>query len=477
MNRLSLRWVILVPLLATITVGFVIFAIYIDRSDRATRLGQIDRELARAERVDVAPPGAGGPGGVTPPTPDPGPPDFATTGVEPPVQLVVSPDGDVTAARGSDNPFSRDTLAALASAREPTFTELEGYRVLISPQPDGQARVTALSLDGYNAATGALRRSLLIGGLVMAVLESAVAWWLAGRLVRPLATMTATANQIADGALETELQHAGGSREVSELSTDIERMVDRMRAGLVEREQAAAVATRARDDMKRFLADVSHEIRTPLTALKGYSDLYASGMLAEQGALDRAMSRVGSESERLHRLVNSMLALAGAGATRPQVIADVDVPQVVRAVVDDLRAAYPERRIDVQVGQVIDAPVAGDPDRIHQAILNLGANACIHTDAHTSVGILVESTTGALAVSVIDHGAGIDEAEQHRIFLPFSRIDPSRVRVGASGAGLGLAVTQQIAHEHHGSVSVDPTPAGGATFTFRLPQIPRQAST
>ena len=125
--------------------------------------------------------------------------------MDPPVQLTVSPDGDVTATQGGENPFTRDTLAALGATREPTTTEIGDYRVLVSPQPDGQVRVTALSLEGYHATTDALRRALLIGGLVIALLESAMAWWLAGRLVRPLATMAATANQIADGALDTEV--------------------------------------------------------------------------------------------------------------------------------------------------------------------------------------------------------------------------------------------------------------------------------
>ena len=87
-----------------------------------------------------------------------------------------------------------------------------------------------------------------MGGLIIALLESAMAWWLAGRLVRPLATMAATANQIADGALDTELQRAGGSRKVSDLSTDIERMVARLRAALAERERSEAAATQARDE-------------------------------------------------------------------------------------------------------------------------------------------------------------------------------------------------------------------------------------
>ena len=193
-------------------------------------------------------------------------------------------------------------------------------------------------------------------------------------------------------------------------------------------------------------------------------------MLAEPGALDRAMSRVGSESVRLHSLVNSMLLLTGGGEPRSRIVSDVDLADVVRAALDDLRAAHPERRLDLQVDRALDARVAGDPARIHQAILNLGANACTDTDAQTPISVLIESTTSALTVSVIDHGAGIDEAEGEEIFLPFYRTDPSRVRNGTSGAGLGLAISQQVAHEHQGSVSVHPTPGGGATFTLRLPR-------
>ena len=462
MNRISLRWVILVPLLATITVGFLAFATYLDQSDRSTRLAEIDRELARAQGGTGAPPG-GGP--QTPQAPDP-----ATIGVDPPVQFTVSPDGDVTAAQGGVNPFPVDTLATLGATRESTITDVGDYRALLSPQADGQVRVTALSLEGYRATTAERRRDLIIGGLILVLLESAMAWWLAGRLVRPLTTIATTANRIADGALDTELHHAGGSREVADLSDDIERMVHRLRAALAEREQSAAAATHARDDMLRFLADVSHEIRTPLTALKGYSDLYERGMLTEPGALDRAMSRVGNESVRLHRLVNSMMELVRGGESRAQATSEVDVTRIVRAVVDDLRAAYPGRQIDTRIDAESSAPLAGDPARIHQAILNLGANACTHTPTSTPIIIAVEQSPGAVAISVIDHGAGIDEAEHERIFLPFYQADSSRARRGQGGAGLGLAVTQQIAHEHHGSITLRPTPGGGSSFTLRLPQ-------
>ena len=473
MNRLPLRWVVLLPLLATITLGFLVFALYVDHSDRTARIAAIDKELARAERADPAAPSPGSQDGEG--APPPALADPTTVGLEPPVHLVLDDDGGVTATSGAANPFAPTALAELAATSRRTFVEVADHRVLVSPRPDGQVTVTALSLEGFRAATAALRRTLVLGGLILVGLESAMAWWLAGRLARPLTTMAATANRIADGALDTEVRPAAGSRELSNLSRDLERMVSRLRESLAERERSEAVATRSRDDMRRFLADVSHEIRTPLTALKGYSDLYAKGMLTEPGSVDRAMSRVGSESVRLHSLVSSMLQLVGSPDSRVRVVRDVDLVDLVRAVRDDLRAAHPGRQVDVVVDHDVDPSlgvrVAGDPDRLHQAVLNLGSNACTHTPAQSSVTLRVVATTTTATVGVVDHGAGIDGAEAEEIFLPFYRTDPSRTRNGSGGAGLGLAITRQVAEEHRGSVEVSLTPGGGATFALRLPRL------
>ena len=336
MNRLSLRWVVLVPLLATIVVGFVAFAVYIDRADRETRLRAIDGELTRAAQVDggASPPGRPGPD--APPAPSGA--AVAATGVDPPVQLVVSTDGDVVSSQ-DENPFSPEDLLALGSTREVTTSEVGDHRVLASPQPDGQVRVTALPLAAYDAATDALRRSLLVGGLVIVALESAMAWWLAGRLVRPLAAITAGANRIAAGALDTQVQGARrlprGLRAVDRHRPDghaAEIGSDRARAGCGRRHPRPR---RHEAVPRRRLARVPH----PPHRARGYSDLYARGMLSEPGALDRAMSRIGSESGRLHRLVNSLLELTRAREAITPATTDVDLTEVVREVVDDLRAA------------------------------------------------------------------------------------------------------------------------------------------
>ena len=161
-------------------------------------------------------------------------------------------------------------------------------------------------------------------------------------------------------------------------------MLVRLRATIDDSELAAVTAGESRDAMQRFLADVSHELRTPLTALKGYSDLYAGGMLDEAGALDRAMSRIGEESERLNGLVTDMLQLAReAPADEP--VEHFDAAEVVAVIAADLRAAHPDIEIALDVPTDARTTIAGNPARFHQAILNLGSNACHHTAPGTEV--------------------------------------------------------------------------------------------
>lgn len=481
MRRLPLRWMLLLPVLATIVIGFLAFALAVDVSESARRLAEVDAELARAE-VTIVPPPADGDAETSAPRPDSRPDTGPTTDSEQapltpsvdseslPIQFTVAPDGTVLENSGATNTFTAADLAFFGATNSSATVTVDNYRVLISPSPDGVIRVTALSLDSYNAALASLRGTLVVGGVTIALLEAAMAWFLARQIARPLAGVARSVTQIADGGLDTPIAPAGGSQEIAELSTDIDRMVNRLREALAEREQSAADATRARNDMRRLLADVAHEIRTPLTALKGYSDLYAQDMLSAPGALDRAMSRVGDESIRLNVLVNSMLQLVREGKPLEAVQENVDLVTVTKNVVDDLRVAFPSRTITTDLSAVMNVPLVGNPAQLHQALLNLAANACRHTPTDSAVAVVAGLTDDEIVISVVDHGPGIAEDERDKIFQPFYRSDPSRVRSSHDGAGLGLAVTLEIAVQHHGTVQLRPTPGGGATFELHLPR-------
>ncbi|MEV8267319.1 HAMP domain-containing sensor histidine kinase [Microbacterium sp. NPDC076911] len=477
MRRLSLRWMLLIPIVTTITVGFIAFACFVDASERSQRLDEIDRELSRAELtplsafvpIDPNAPLEQDDPVSTPPLGPTGAAELSDDAL--PVQLVVTSGGELLAQRGGTNPFSTETLTQLATEPFGSTLSTDGYRVLVSPENDELTRITALSLSSFDSAIMSLRQRLLVGGIVIVMLEATIVWGVAGRLSRPLTETTAAVSRIAAGELDTVIKPSNGSRETAELTADLGRMVDHLRTAIAAREQSTSDATQARDDMRRLLADVSHEIRTPLTALKGYADLYAQGMLSGSEALDRAMSRVGDESIRLNELVTSMMRLARDGSPLPVEQKCVDLAVLSRNVVDDLRVAFPSRNIESQLPPAHTALVTGNPNRLHQAMLNLGGNACTHTAVDSVILIAVKQDQDAetVTVSVVDHGPGVDVGERNKIFLPFYRSDPSRTRVHHDGTGLGLAVTQQIAAEHQGSVTVHETPGGGATFELELP--------
>ncbi len=138
-------------------------------------------------------------------------------------------------------------------------------------------------------------------------------------------------------------------------------------------------------------------------------------------------------------------------------------------VATDLRAAHPDVEIDLDVTPDARTTVTGRPGRFHQAMLNLGSNACRHTAPGTPVRFVVTSTDTDLVVHVIDHGRGVEPGEADKIFLPFYRSETARERDGGGGAGLGLAIASQIVERHHGDIAVEPTSGGGATFVVTIP--------
>ena len=299
MKRLSLRWVLLWSVLGAITIAFAVFAVFLDRVEQVSRLDDIDTELVRAERTGPAPPQVNAPDRAPPP------PDVGVDAgvIESPIQLILDADGAVVVSSGVSNPFSPTMLATLADSDGNVTTPDPRFRVRTTRTADGSPVLTALSLEGFDAAVARFRVALVVGGGVILVLVAAMLWVLTGWLTRPLTRMAGSARRIAAGDLETPVGVPTGARETADLAVDLDLMVGRLHSALGE-------ANRSREATERLMADMAHEIRTPLTALKGYSDLYAQGMLDDQSDVDRAMARIGSESERLNALANSMLQLA-----------------------------------------------------------------------------------------------------------------------------------------------------------------------
>ncbi len=460
MTRPSLRTALLAPVLLVLLIGIAALGVFLHQRVERDLIASVDVELRRVGARDQR---ASAPPGGAPIVDDEA--DLAAL----PVELEIFPDGSVQPLTRSTNPLSSEQIDQIQVGVGPvTVGGDPAFRALARAGRGQTIAVFALSLEPTEDTLASLRRNLILGGIALFAIQGLVVWVIASRVARPVRRMSGVASSIADGELETEIGEPRGTSETVALARDLEHMVGRLRRTIDERARSADEANAARADMQRFLADASHELRTPLTAVKGYSDLYQRGMLAEPDDLDRAMGRVGSEADRLHRLVVDMLDVVRERHPGESTSADVvDLAAICTAVIDDAGAAFPHHTIELVADPAV--LVFGDANRLHQAVLNLVSNACHHAPADLPIEVRVHGARELVEIAVIDRGPGIPDDLVETIFRPFVRGDESRTRRDHDGAGLGLAIVQRVTDEHRGTVFVEPTPGGGATFRLRLP--------
>ena len=294
-----------------------------------------------------------------------------------------------------------------------------------------------------------------------------IGWFIIRRDLRPLESITTTAERISEGDLSQRVGVPDDGSEIGRLGHAFDTMLDQIQ-GLFDSQDAALVAKdRSESQLRRFVADASHELRTPLTAVRGYSELYRAGGLSEREDIDQAMARIGSESRRMAALVEDMLLLARLDQGRPL---RHDTSAAERG--GQRRAARPARgrpHRPVEANVKSNVVVSGDEDRLRQVIGNLVTNVRVHTPADTPIEVALTARNGYSTLKVADHGPGIDPTHVEHIFDRFYRADSARSR-DRGGSGLGLSIAASVAAAHGGEISYSNTPGGGATFTLTLPR-------
>jgi two-component system, OmpR family, sensor kinase len=284
----------------------------------------------------------------------------------------------------------------------------------------------------------------------------------------PLTRVAATARRVANLPLdrgEVELpvrvseRDANPNTEVGQMGSALNRMLDHISTALSTRQ---ASETRVR----QFVADASHELRTPLTAIRGYAELAQRRRDEVPPEVAHAMGRVGSEAERMTHLVEDLLLLARLDSGRPLELGQVDLSELAIDAISDAHIGGPDHdwRLDLPDEPVV---VPGDGARLHQVLVNLLANARVHTPAGTTVTLSLRAEDRVARLSVTDNGPGVPAALQSEVFERFARGDSSRSRHSGS-TGLGLAIVAAVIKAHHGTIAVHSVP-GSTEFTIRLP--------
>jgi len=307
-----------------------------------------------------------------------------------------------------------------------------------------------------NSVDSTLHRLFLIELLVTAAVLGALialALWVVRLGLRPLVAIEHTAAAIGAGDLSQRVERAEPRTEIGRLGLALNAMLARIE----ESDQR----------LRRFVADASHELRTPLTGVRAYAELFRRGASIRPDDLERAMTGISRESERMSMLVEDLLLLARLDEGRPLEQQPVDLPEVVGEAVETARMVEPNRAIDLDTEPAV---VLGDRERLRQLVDNLLSNVRAHTPAQAPVHVRVSRNGTSAILEVEDSGPGLSEDELDQVFERFHRGDPSRSRT-SGGVGLGLSIVSAVAEAHGGDASAESEQGKGSTFRITLPLL------
>ncbi|MEV3978950.1 HAMP domain-containing sensor histidine kinase [Nonomuraea sp. NPDC049758] len=285
-----------------------------------------------------------------------------------------------------------------------------------------------------------------LGVLLLAAVTACVAWLTARKALTPVSAIKDELAEITATDLGRRVPRGRHRDELDDLARTVNETLDRLEHAV--------------EQQRRFASDASHDLRSPIAAMRTQVE---EAMLApEETDWPRTGRRVIEGLDRLQNIVGDLLTLARLEAGAPGRREPVDLARLVRE--ELLRR--PERRL-VETRLRSGVVVAGDALRLSRLLANLLDNAERHAD--TMITVTVGEQEGRAVLEVLDDGAGIAPDQREAVFRRFTRLADSRRR-DAGGTGLGLPIAREIAENHEGTLTIEPSERG-ARFVLQIPLI------
>lgn len=287
---------------------------------------------------------------------------------------------------------------------------------------------------------------------VVAVLAIVAGWLVAGRMLRPIRTITRTARRISSTSLHERLALDGPQDELRQLGDTLDGLFARLEAAF--------------DAQRHFVANASHELRTPLTAERNLLQVALDDPGTTSAEWRSTAEEVLASNAEQARLVDGLLTLASSEGG----LSEREPVDLAAIVLDSVLVLEPEiHRLDIHVdGDTQPAPLDGDSLLVERLVVNLLTNAMRHNVVGGEMTVLTGAMDGKAFVAVSNTGPQVPPHEVERLFQPFQRLDPRRV-IRKDGHGLGLSIVRAIAAAHGATITAEPMPEGGLSVSVVFP--------
>jgi signal transduction histidine kinase len=336
------------------------------------------------------------------------------------------------------------------SSAAPTLRQLQvlprGFQGLIPVNP-----VKNVVTQQHNADLGHLLTISWIVLLVTTAGAAVLGWIAAGRVLRPVREITATARTISVGNLHERLALEGPNDEFKQLGDTLDDLLGRLEASF--------------EAQRRFVANASHELRTPLTLERTLLQVALADPEANERTLRSACEELLVAQADQERLLEALLTLATSerGLERRD---PVDLPALVEGELQRLAAKLERRGLTLETS-LGPATTTGDAALIRRLIANLIDNAIDHNVDDGHVEIRTESVAAHAVLTVSNTGPPIPPEDIDRLFEPFQRLAGRRT-ADDGHHGLGLSIVRAIAIAHDAELTATPRAGGGLVVTVRL---------
>ena len=352
-------------------------------------------------------------------------------------------------------------LAALHGRATITFPPNARFKVAGRPVPPPIERLLrtrsgqkALGQVVYTQRVADLHQLIIESALalaLMAIISTALGWVVAGRVLRPLRTMTTAAQEISEENLNRRLAMQGPRDELRQLADTIDGLLGRLEGAF--------------DAQRQFVANASHELRTPLTAVRALLEMVLSDPKATVTTFRATCEQVLDESEQQEQLIEALLTLA-QGQRGIDHAEAFDLAAIVGDVLGARDGVAAGR--DVEIGQSLaPATISGDARLVGRLVSNLVDNAIRHNVPGGRVDVSVQSN-GRASLTVVNTGPVVPPEEVDRLLAPFQRLSSQRTS-HRDGLGLGLSIVAAIASAHDAVLAVRARPEGGLQVDVHFP--------